>query len=141
MTKREIGIIVEAKVKKIVNDSGVVVHFGENQNGFIHISEISYKYVKNINHFLKPKQTIKAKIIEIKNNKTYLSLKRVSEKNDQTEKTPIIEKKEDKEKDKQAIFEDKLKDFFKESSEKLKQIQNSMDRKRGVKKKHNPKNK
>jgi len=54
--------------------------FGEESEGLIHTSEISEKENKNPFEILKPGEKLRAKIIEITNNRVYLSLKDIKSK-------------------------------------------------------------
>lgn len=64
MSKYKVGNIVEGQVTGI-ESYGVFVSLDEYYNGLIHISEISNKFVKNIEDFVKVGETIKAKIIDV----------------------------------------------------------------------------
>ncbi len=56
----------------------------ENYDGLIHISEISYGYVKNVNDYLKVGDTIYAEVVDINDddNQLRLSIKDIDYKND-----------------------------------------------------------
>ncbi len=56
----------------------------DNYEGLIHISEISYGYVKNVNDFVKIGDEIYAKVVDIDNedNHLKLSIKDIDYKND-----------------------------------------------------------
>ena len=68
------GIIVTGRVNNIKN-FGAFVELPNGQTGLIHISEISYQYVKDINEILSIGQKIRVKILRIEDNKIELSLK------------------------------------------------------------------
>ncbi|MFH1643499.1 MAG: S1 RNA-binding domain-containing protein [Patescibacteria group bacterium] len=74
------GYNVDQVVKATVTgttDFGVFVSFGEEQTleGLIHISELDWAIVENPSDIVKVGEKIEAKIIEISNNKVFLSLK------------------------------------------------------------------
>lgn len=119
----KIGDLVNGKVVRIT-DKGAFVEFDNRKSGFLHISEISEDYVRNVNDHLKVGQEIQVRIIAIdkRKNRTSLSIKRV---NDELHK--------------KIQFESKMKKFLTESGEKLKQIQKSTESKQGVRKKINKK--
>lgn len=68
--------IVKAKVTG-TTDFGAFVSFGDEQmlEGLIHISELDWAIVENPSDIVKIGEEIEAKIIEISNNKVFLSLK------------------------------------------------------------------
>lgn len=68
------GIIVTGRVNNIKN-FGAFVELPNGQTGLIHISEISYQYVKDINEILSIGQKIRVKILRVEDNKIELSLK------------------------------------------------------------------
>lgn len=121
MTNRKVGDIVKAKVVKVL-PSGAIVSFGENENGFLHISEISKGYVEKVEDVLKTYQKVEVEIIKFDGPKVFVSMKNIEDE---------IQRAKD--------FEDKIQDFLKISSEKQRQIQKSNDKKRGYYKK-NPTN-
>lgn len=71
----KIGDIIEANITKIVNFGVFVKLIESNLDGLIHISEIPTIPGKDSFENLKPGQKIKAKIIEINEEKIFLSLK------------------------------------------------------------------
>ncbi|MCX6715871.1 MAG: S1 RNA-binding domain-containing protein [Candidatus Taylorbacteria bacterium] len=76
VSKYEIGDEVEGSVTGVV-DFGVFVKLEEGLEGLVHISEIDWGLVDDPRNFVKVGQTIKAKIIEIKDGKISLSLKQL----------------------------------------------------------------
>lgn len=85
--------LVNATVCKITK-YGIFVSLDEGYKGLIHISEISDRYVHDINDFVKVNEKIKAKIIGIdnKNKKLDLSIKNIdykmNKKRGKIEETP-----------------------------------------------------
>ena len=67
------GQIVEVKVSGI-EAYGIFVKLDNESNGLIHISEISSKFVKDINDFVKIDDLILAKIIDVDHNSKHISL-------------------------------------------------------------------
>ncbi|MCD6500876.1 S1 RNA-binding domain-containing protein [bacterium] len=72
LAKYRVGDIVEGKITGVTN-FGAFLGFDKNLEGLIHASEISE--TKDPTEILKIGQKVKAKIIEIINNRIYLSLK------------------------------------------------------------------
>jgi len=72
--KHAVGDIVEGPVTGIV-DFGVFVKVEDGLEGLVHISEIDWGLVDDPKHFCKVGETVKAKIIEIKDGKVSLSIK------------------------------------------------------------------
>ena len=79
MKNYEVGQIVKGVVTGIEN-YGIFVNVDEKYTGLIHISEVSDKYVKNIEDYVNIDEKIKVKIIEIdvKNKQFKLSIKDIN---------------------------------------------------------------
>ena len=86
--------IIEAKVTGI-QEYGVFVNIDNEHDGLIHISEISYGYVKNINDYVKIGDKIYAEVINVddKTNQLRLSIKDIDYKNDGSRLKRIAETK------------------------------------------------
>lgn len=69
------GMIIDGKVTNIV-DFGVFVDIGLKESGFIHISELSDRYIKHPSHILEVGNKIKAKIKSIDMERKRISLSR-----------------------------------------------------------------
>lgn len=74
------GMVLEGTVRNIM-DFGVFVDIGVHQDGLVHISEISNKYIKHPLDVLKIGQIVKVKIIQVDVTKKRigLSIKKVTE--------------------------------------------------------------
>jgi len=69
------GNIVEGEITGVV-EFGAFIKFGpENLEGLIHISELDWQLIEDPSEIIKVGQKVKAKIIEISNNKISLSIK------------------------------------------------------------------
>jgi len=81
ISKYKVGDIVQGTVQKVV-DYGFFVRIGEGLNGLVHISEVSYDLVKDINNFVKVGQTVQVKILSVSSTERHLrlSLKRTDDK-------------------------------------------------------------
>ncbi len=120
----KVGDTVEAEVVRIT-DFGAFVKFSDGRKGLIHISQISDSYVKNVNDHLRVGDKVKAKVITISpDGKIDLTLKTPRE--PQAPQGEKIRRAEDgrrgnpsqfpKDKTfKTSTFEEKLKQFLKES--------------------------
>ncbi|MBD3380453.1 MAG: polyribonucleotide nucleotidyltransferase [Candidatus Omnitrophica bacterium] len=76
----EVGKTYEATVVKIM-DFGAFVRYMPNQEGLVHVSEISNEYVKDVHQFLKEGQEVKVKLVGIDDQgRAKLSMKQVEEK-------------------------------------------------------------
>jgi len=74
LAQYKVGDQVEGEITGVTS-FGAFLKFGEGIEGLIHTSEISQDDDKNPTEILKVGQKVKAKIIEIVNNRVYLSLK------------------------------------------------------------------
>ena len=74
--------IIEAIVTGVQN-YGAFVDINDEYDGLIHISEISYGYVSNVNDFINVGDKIFAQVIEVDDNKRLkLSIKNIDYKSD-----------------------------------------------------------
>ena len=86
--------IITAKVTGI-QEYGAFVNIDDEYDGLIHISEISYGFVKNINDYVKIGDKIYAEVINIDSdsNQLRLSIKDIDYKNDGSRLKRIAETK------------------------------------------------
>lgn len=107
----ETGKIVEGKVKSIA-PFGAFVELEGGVQGLVHISEISFGYVKEVSDHIKVGDAVKVKIIaEGKNGRFDLSIKQAA---DRPSKPEFKHAQPEK-----MSFEDMLSKFKKESDEKM----------------------
>lgn len=136
----EVGSIVEGKVTSVM-PFGAFVDLSGRKSGLVHISEISSRYVKDINEVVKKGDTVKVKIIKIDDDgKISLSIKQAEQKKEKT-KTKR-EQPEKKGPVRPADFEwgttsqsslsleDMLSKFKQDSDEKMQSLRRSNDSKR-----------
>lgn len=108
----EAGKIVEGKVKSIAQ-FGAFIELEGGAQGLVHISEISFGYVKEVSDFLKVGDKVKVKILsEGKNGRLDLSVKQAMDRPKRTEVKPAPAETK-------MSFEDMLSKFKKESDEKM----------------------
>lgn len=118
----EVGQILEGKVTGITK-FGAFVALPEGENGLVHISEVSDKYVEDIQDFLQKDDVVKVKVMEIREGKVSLSIRKASVSSVQKQQKPREYKKpQPPMTDKEMTFEDKLSRFMKESNERNDQI-------------------
>ena len=114
----ETGKIVEGKVKSIA-PFGAFIEIGDGVQGLVHISEISFGYVKEVSDHLKVGDTVKVKILsEGKNGRLDLSVKQATERPAKPEFKPAPPEK--------MSFEDMLSKFKKESDEKMSMLKTNV---------------
>lgn len=92
MNKYEKGNIIVGKVTGI-EDYGIFVGLDDNYSGLIHISEISNRFVRNVEDFATVGEKIKVRVIEKKDgdNHLKLSIKGISYRNNKNKKVYIEE--------------------------------------------------
>ena len=71
----EVGAILEGKVTSITK-FGAFVALEGGRSGLVHISEIANTYVNDVHDFLQEGQTVKVKLLAIKDGKLDLSIKK-----------------------------------------------------------------
>ena len=76
-----VGMIVEGTVRNVI-DFGAFVDIGVHQDGLVHVSEITDRYIKHPSDVLKVGQQVKAIVITLdkQKHKIGLSLKQVNQK-------------------------------------------------------------
>lgn len=139
-----VGDIYEGMVTGITN-FGVFVALPEGKSGMVHISEVANVYVKDINEFVKDKQTVRVKVVAVdEKGKISLSMKQAADsappqpKRREEKPAPAPEKKpplyEDGWKPEitdDADFEGMMAKFKKLSEEKMSDFKRSRDVKHG----------
>lgn len=136
----EVGDIIEGKVLNIMQ-YGVFVQLDEETKGLIHISEVSNKFVSDINTVLKKGQVVKVKVISNEKGKIALSIKQLESKDNNTNfKEKRFNNKrehhnnynrESREDTQPKTFEDILSKFLKDSEERQVDIKRNFESKRG----------
>lgn len=138
-----VGAILEGVVTGITN-FGAFVELPGGVTGLVHISEVADTYVKDVKDYLKEKEKIKVKVINVDaKGKIGLSIKQANETADTASK-PNSDFSRDRARGPKfnsggrpgpsrvsESFEDKLAKFLKESDEKQLEFRKSTDAKRG----------
>ncbi|KPK40011.1 MAG: hypothetical protein AMJ78_07620 [Omnitrophica WOR_2 bacterium SM23_29] len=115
----KVGDLVEAEVMRIT-DFGAFVKFSNGKRGLIHISQISDSYVKNVSDHLRVGDKVRARIKTISpDGKIDLTLKEQREPQAPEGKTF-----------KTSTFEEKLKQFLKESEKRQADLRKHLEEKR-----------
>lgn len=119
---------------------GVFVDIGNGESGLVHISELSNRYIKDINEFVKKGDTVKVKVTRIdENGKISLSMKQAEppekprgKKNNRTEKySPRPDSFDWTARESEELsFEDRMLKFKHESEEILRDNKRRMENKR-----------
>jgi S1 RNA binding domain protein len=113
-----VGDVVNGTVERIVN-YGAFVRLENGQKAMIHISELSYNYVKNVGDVLTLSQQVTAKVIKIdEKGRIDLSIKAL-----QVKEPRPVRREED--------FEKKLTSFMKQSEEKIADLNSKVKDSRG----------
>lgn len=84
MSHLPIGLVTTGTVEKIA-PYGAFIDIGDGLSGLVHISQICEKRIKSPNEVIKEGETVKVKIINIKDGKISLSMKAVEEKEEVVE--------------------------------------------------------
>lgn len=128
----EVGNIVEGRVTGITN-FGAFVLLEDGTTGLVHISEVANAYVQDIKDHLKENDTVRVKIINIRDGKVGLSI-RQADPNAQAENDDRGFRARaggPRRGSRNKSFEDKLRGFMKDSDERLASLRRSQDSKRG----------
>ena len=135
----ELGSIVEGKVTSVM-PFGAFIDLPGKQSGLVHISEVSSRYINDINDYIKKGDKVKVKVIKIDDDgKISLSIKQAEQKKDKgrTKRDPH-EKKEfvrpaelDWSTSSEGMsLDDMLSKFKQDSDEKMQSLRRSNDSKR-----------
>jgi len=118
-----VGEICEGVVTGITK-FGAFVELPGGITGLIHISEVADTYVKDVSDFLKEKQQVKVKVINIGDDgKIGLSIKQLV--------TPKNKPNKSRPRGRDISFEDKMAKFLKESDERQHDLRRNTESKRG----------
>jgi small subunit ribosomal protein S1 len=76
--KYKVGMVVDGKISAVTN-FGVFISFGEGMEGLIHISELAWQRIDSLDKMYKVGDEIRAEIVNLDNNKIFLSAKKLIE--------------------------------------------------------------
>lgn len=118
-----VGQIIEGKVTDI-KPFGAFVALDEETQGLVHISQVAHDFVRDVNDHLKIGDIVKVKIVSIdaQTRKISLSIKEAQPAPERNFRKPMGNKppfkSQEQQKPQDAVsFEDKLKDWLKQSNE------------------------
>lgn len=133
----EVGNKVEGKITGIAN-FGAFVDLGDGKTGLVHISEVSDKYVENINDELEVGQKATVKVLSIADDgKIGLSIRKAQDKPEkastaQSKPSPKRQpKRSNKNKNKDQDFDALMNSFLKDSEDRLASLKRNTENKRG----------
>jgi len=123
-TSVEVGNVVEGVVTGITN-FGAFVELPNGKTGLVHISEIADAYVHEVSDYVRNNDRIKVKVLSISDDgeKIGLSLRQANPGPPEF----VTPKKESN----KGSFEDKMKEFMKESEEKINEFRRNRKNRRG----------
>lgn len=126
-----VGDIVECVVEQVM-PYGVFVRISTTrQRGMIHISELSFNFVKKVEDVISLGQQVKATVIKIDDKgRIDLSIKKVEEKPPMPQ--PVISN------DEKELFEKKLSGFLKSSESKIADLNTKLNNPKGNKRRSGP---
>lgn len=140
----KIGDILKGKIVKLIK-IGVFVDIGEGKTGFVHISELSDKYINLPSDVAQVNDVVDVKVIKIENDKIGLSIKQVFNKQDSgakfferrasgnksnnSSKNKVNKSSQKQFKNKEEEFEDMMKKFKTTSEQKLSDLKKYMSNK------------
>ena len=128
----EVGAVLEGKVSGVTK-FGAFVNLPGDKSGLVHISEIANTFVSDVAQFVSVGQTVKVKVIGINGDKINLSIKRAEETQEAPRKRAPSQPRPAAPRPQQSAqpigqvaaptedqaFEDKLKQFMKDSDSRI----------------------
>ena len=139
----EVGTILEGKVTSITK-FGAFVALEGGRSGLVHISEIANTYVNDVHDFLQEGQTVKVKLLAIKDGKLDLSIKKALPAPERPAQRSFQPRRADPAPQHRAPvqaadttpsgdldFEDKLKQFLSSSERKMADLNRNISGKQG----------
>ena len=128
----EVGTVLEGKVSGVTK-FGAFVTLPGGRSGLVHISEIANTFVSDVAQFVSVGQTVKVKVIGINGDKINLSIKRAEESEEAPRRRAPAQQRPAAQRPQQThqptgqvaaptedqAFEDKLKQFMKDSDSRI----------------------
>jgi len=121
----EVGAVLEGKVSGVTK-FGAFVNLPGDKSGLVHISEIANTFVSDVAQYVSVGQTVKVKVIGINGDKINLSIKRAEESKEAPRRRAPQQRTEPQQPSGQVAaptedqaFEDKLKQFMKDSDSRI----------------------
>ncbi|MEC2076606.1 S1 domain-containing RNA-binding protein [Metabacillus fastidiosus] len=134
----EIGSKLQGKVTGITN-FGAFVELPGGSTGLVHISEVADNYVKDINEHLKVGDEVTVKVINEKDGKIGLSIKKAIDRPERSERPRSTERPRNTDRSRPRAndfrnkenFEQKMSRFLKDSEDRLSSLKRNTESKRG----------
>ncbi|GIN88382.1 RNA-binding protein S1 [Heyndrickxia sporothermodurans] len=127
----EVGSKLQGKVTGITN-FGAFVELPEGSTGLVHISEVADNYVKDINEHLKVGDEVLVKVINEKDGKIGLSIRKAKEQTQtQNQSNRPRQNKPSNNYRTKENFEQKMARFLKDSEDRLSSLKRNTESKRG----------
>ena len=128
----EVGAVLEGKVSGVTK-FGAFVNLPGGKSGLVHISEIANTFVSDVAQYVSVGQTVKVKVIGINGDKINLSIKRAEESEEAPRRRAPQQRTEQQSRPpkpqqpsgqvaaptEDQAFEDKLKQFMKDSDSRI----------------------
>lgn len=121
----EVGSKLVGKVTGITK-FGAFVELPGGQTGLVHISEIADSYVTDIHQHLKVGDTVTVKVLNIREGKIGLSIKKALDRPDRPDR---LERPHRAPRERGENFEDKLNRFLKDSEDRQSSLRKNWDKK------------
>ncbi len=130
----EVGEVVECTVEQVM-PYGAFVRLASGQKGMIHISELSYKYVKKVEDVINANEKISAKIIKVdEKGRIDLSIKQMEAPPSRSTRPSRAPRSKEPVSSGPETFEKRLSSFMKVSEMKIADINNRANNARSGKK-------
>jgi len=131
----EVGAILEGKVTGI-SKFGAFVALPDGKVGLVHISEVAPVYVKEITDHIKENDAVRVKVLDMKDGKISLSIKRAMDPPKSPPRRAPVAKKPfnagfGQRSNEPQSFEDMMSKFKQTSDERMGDLKRSSDGKRG----------
>lgn len=130
----EVGQIINGKISGLAK-FGAFVDLPGGQTGLVHISEVSDKYIDNINDELSEGEEIAVKVLAVSDDgKISLSIRKVDSKSPSTEQKPSPSRQRNSKpmqrKQQHQDFDMMMSSFLKDSEDKLSSLKHQADQRR-----------
>jgi|SRR5690606_2776239 len=129
MSSIEVGAILEGRVTGITN-FGAFVELEGGQTGLVHISEVADFYVKDIKDHLKENDVVKVRVINLDKGRIGLSIRQVTSPGPAQRGGPGGPRRRPGGRA-PADFEERLRQFIKDSEQRQQELRRSQAAKRG----------
>lgn len=127
----EVGSKLQGKVTGITK-FGAFVQLPDGQTGLVHISEVADTYVTDIHQHLKVGDTVTVKVLNVRDGKIGLSIKKAVDRPDRPER-PVRPDRQERSprtpRERTENFEEKMNRFLKDSEDRQSSLRKKWERK------------